>query len=429
MNKMQMKRMHNNLLNLSLTLLVLFPQYSISESLPKYHPLKEDRVAIERPNSAPQMAYNVNKKFEGVADRFGNKDLEGAMKNLEAMLEWNLSKYEKAVVYQFMGFVYVQQNDVDSAIEVFKKTVDYNVLSNSQHQGTVFNLASLYGSQEKWDLALDSLMEFFKFEQEPAAESYIMAGIAYFQKGQPLKALPYIHIANQKAEKPKETWLQLELAILFINKRYDETVGIVKQLATYWPDKGQYWETMAGAYMEMQKDTDALAALNLGYKNNAIDKEETLENLARLSFYLDIPYQAAEIMQSNMDSGLVEKNEENLRLLLGAWTSAREFDQAIEIIDTLALMLNDGTLYIQKAMLLNEKGDWSGIKDAAAMALQDQELKNPGDVYILRGMAHAELGEYEEAIDSFAQAIEVGTDGNKKNAEAWIEYVSDRRGS
>jgi len=350
------------------------------------------------------------------------------MNSLKAMLEWNLSKYERAVVYQFMGFVYVQQNDVDSAIEVFKKTVDYNALSNSQHQGTVFNLASLYGSQEKWELAIDSLMQFYKFEQDPAAESYIMAGIAYFQQGQPLKALPYIHIANQKAEKPKENWLQLELAILFINKRYDEAIVIVKQLATYWPDKEQYWETMAGAYMEMQKDTDALAALNLGYKNNAINKEETLENLSRLSFYLEIPYQAAEIMQKNMDSGLVEKNEENLRLLLGAWTSAREFDQAIEIIDALASMLKDGTLYIQKAMLLNEKGDWSGIKDAVAMALQDQELENPGDVYILRGMAHTELGEFDEAIDSFTQAIEVGTDGNKRNAEAWIEYVSDRQG-
>ena len=425
---MTTSRRHNNLLKLWLTLLVLFPQYSISESLPKYHPLKEDRVAIERSNAAPQMSYNVNKKFEGVADRFGNSDLEGAMNSLKAMLEWNLSKYERAVVHQFMGFIYVQQNDVDSAIKAFKTCIDYNALSNSQHQGTVFNLASLYGSQEKWELAIDSLMQFYKFEQDPAAESYIMAGIAYFQKGQPLKALPYIHIANQNTEKPKENWLQLELAILFINKRYDEAIVIVKQLATYWPDKEQYWETMAGAYMEMQKDTDALAALNLGYKNNAINKKETLENLARLSFYLEIPYQAAEIMQKNMDSGLVEKNEENLRLLLGAWTSAREFDQAIEIIDALASMLKDGTLYIQKAMLLNEKGDWSGIKDAVAMALQDQELENPGDVYILRGMAHTELGEFDEAIDSFTQAIEVGTDGNKRNAEAWIEYVSDRQG-
>ena len=70
--------------------------------------------------------------------------------------------------------------------------------------------------------------------------------------------------------------------------------------------------------------------------NLKANKEETLENLSRLSFYLEIPYQAAELMQKNMDSGLVEKNEENLRLLLGAWTSAREFDQAIEIIDALA---------------------------------------------------------------------------------------------
>ena len=190
---MTTSRRHNNLLKLWLTLLVLFPQYSISESLPKYHPLKEDRVAIERSNAAPQMSYNVNKKFEGVADRFGNSDLEGAMNSLKAMLEWNLSKYERAVVHQFMGFIYVQQNDVDSAIKAFKTCIDYNALSNSQHQGTVFNLASLYGSQEKWELAIDSLMQFYKFEQDPAAESYIMAGIAYFQKGQPLKALPYIH--------------------------------------------------------------------------------------------------------------------------------------------------------------------------------------------------------------------------------------------
>ncbi len=405
-----------------------YPPYVNSESLPQYHPLREDRVVLERPNTARQMSYNVNKKFEGVADRFGNGDLEGAMRSLTAMLDWNLSTYEQAVVYQFMGYVYVQQNKIDEAIEVFGKCVDYNVLGNSQHQGTLFNIASLYGSKEQWDLAISSLMEFFKYEKEPAAESYIMAGIAYFQKGEPLESLPYITIANQKSLEPKESWLQLELAILFINQRYEEAINIVKQLATYWPEKEKYWETMAGAYMEMQKDADALAALSLGYKNNALEKKETLESLARLSLYLEIPYQAAVIMQKNMDAGLVERNEDNLRLLLGAWTSAREFDEAIEVIDVLASMLNDGTLFIQKAMLLNEKGDWNGIKEATKMALLDNNLENPGDVFILRGMAHTELEEYEEAIESFTEAIQVGTESNKRNAESWIEYVSDRRG-
>ena len=416
----------------SLAIILLLSFSIIAEAatnLPKYHPLREDREVLDRPNSVRQFSYNVNKKFEGVSDRFGNGDLDGAMQSLESMLKWNLSKYEKAVVYQFMGFVFVQQNKIDDAIRVFSKTVDLNVLSNTQHQSTQFNLASLYGSREEWDLTINALMKFYEFEREPVAESYIMTGIAYFQKGLPLEALPYIHIANEKAIKPKESWLQLELAILFINKRYDEAIEVVKKLSTYWPEKEKYWETMAGTYMEMQKDANALAALSLGYKNNAISKAETLENLARLNLYLEIPYQAATLIEKNIQDGNIENSEKNLRLLLGAWTAAREFNKAIAVIDILAPITGEGKLYIQKAMLLNENGDWEGVKDATEKALYDEELENKGDVFILRGMAETELGYYDQAIESFTQAMEIGTETNKKNAEAWIEYVGDRRGS
>ena len=416
----------------SLAIILLLSFSIIAEAatnLPKYHPLREDREVLDRPNSVRQFSYNVNKKFEGVSDRFGNGDLDGAMQSLESMLKWNLSKYEKAVVYQFMGFVFVQQNKIDDAIKVFSKTVDLNVLSNTQHQSTQFNLASLYGSREEWDLTINALMKFYEFEREPVAESYIMTGIAYFQKGLPLEALPYIHIANEKAIKPKESWLQLELAILFINKRYDEAIEVVKKLSTYWPEKEKYWETMAGTYMEMQKDANALAALSLGYKNNAISKAETLENLARLNLYLEIPYQAATLIEKNIQDGNIENSEKNLRLLLGAWTAAREFNKAIAVIDILAPITGEGKLYIQKAMLLNENGDWEGVKDATEKALYDEELENKGDVFILRGMAETELGYYDQAIESFTQAMEIGTETNKKNAEAWIEYVGDRRGS
>ena len=92
-------------------------------------------------------------------------------------------------------------------------------------------------------------------------------------------------------------------------------------------------------------------------------------------------------------------------------------------------MINDGDLYIQKAMLLNEKGDWEGIILAASQALNTGNLKKPVDIYILMGMALTELEEYDQAISSFEKAVELGTDGNKRNAEAWIEYVTDRKGS
>ncbi|GIS40396.1 MAG: hypothetical protein Ct9H90mP13_02420 [Pseudomonadota bacterium] len=44
-------------------------------------------------------------------------------------------------------------------------------------------------------------------------------------------------------------------------------------------------------------------------------------------------------------------------------------------------------------------------------------------------MAETELGNYDEAIESFTQAMEIGTETNKKNAEAWIDYVATKGGS
>ena len=145
-----------------------------AETLPSYHPLTEERTVVERRSTAPQMNYNVNKKFESVAERFGNGDLEGAMKSLQSMLNWNINDYERAVIYQFMGFVYVQQSNIDMAIEVFRKCTDLDILSTSQHQSTVFNLASLYGSKEDWDSTISKLMQWFKYEPDPVAEAYIM---------------------------------------------------------------------------------------------------------------------------------------------------------------------------------------------------------------------------------------------------------------
>ena len=69
---------------------------------------------------------------------------------------------------------------------------------------------------------------------------------------------------------------------------------------------------------------------------------------------------------------------------------------------------------------------------AAAIPLLQEVWKNDNldpEVLFDLGCAFHYNMKFNEAIDSFTQAIEVGTDGNKRNAEAWIEYVSDRRGS
>ena len=64
-------------------LLSFFSVDLLSEELELYHPLREDRVVSVRPDSGQQMSSNVNYKLEGVADRFGDSDYDGALKNLD----------------------------------------------------------------------------------------------------------------------------------------------------------------------------------------------------------------------------------------------------------------------------------------------------------------------------------------------------------
>ena len=79
-------------------------------------------------------------------------------------------------------------------------------------------------------------------------------------------------------------------------------------------------------------------------------------------------------------------------------------------------------------MLLNETGDWDGVVDSCRRALDKGGLENPGEVWILQGVALAELRRFDEAIEAFESAKREGSENIRRNANAWIGYVRDRTG-
>ena len=109
----------------SLALILLLSFSIIAEAatnLPKYHPLREDREVLDRLNSVRQFSYNVNKKFEGVSDRFGNGDWMEQCKVLS--LCWNgIFLNMRKLLFISLWVLYSQQNKIDDAIKVFSKTV------------------------------------------------------------------------------------------------------------------------------------------------------------------------------------------------------------------------------------------------------------------------------------------------------------------
>ena len=388
-----------------------------------YDPLAEDRVIETRSVRQQTMSEAVYNHLSA-AQELMSDDSAGALDELERLEKMRLNGYERALVMQTYGYVYMQGDDSSRAISYFERCLELDTLPDAAQQGMLFSLAMLYGGEERWQESLDTAIRWFRYEEEPKAEAYVLVAQIHMQLGNSVLALPYIQRANQTAEEPHEQWYLLELSILLSQDRYADAVELLHAIISHWPDRAKYWEIMSGLYMELNDDEQALATLMLAYRHGLVTEERKLITIVRMNLYQEIPEVAGRIINAEIDNGRIEATEKNLKLALTAWSAAKEFDLAIATLDRLALLSDDGNYYISKAMLLTEKGDWQGTISAASLGVEKGGLNQMGEAYMLMGTAYYELEQFQDALQAFKQAEAVGSKNVRRNAATWIQVVN-----
>ena len=381
---------------------------------------------VEREEPDVLMGERAYRRFERLTELYSENKYQELLTAVQQYLEGPLNDYERAMGEQIYGFVLISQDRVDEAIARFERAVELDSLPNKAHFNMMKSLAQLYASREEWQRSIDMMQEYLKFQPEPAPEDRIMMAQNYAQMQRYREALPWVTGAiRQGGAKAKESWYQLALAIHFELDDYRAAVDILRTMVARWPEKLKYWETLSGAYQELNQDTDALAALMTAYDGGLITEQAKLLTLARMSMYVELPYEAAQILTEAMETGQVEANEANLRLLLGAWTAAREYRRAGEIIDRLAPMTGEGDLLMQKARLMMEQNAWQETVDSARAALEVGNVKNPGGAWLMIGIAAMELGQLRESRNAFQRAQDFDAK-TRRQAREWQRFVEDR---
>ncbi len=387
---------------------------------------QEPKPQVERQEPNVLMGERAYRRYDALALLYSESKYQEALKAVQEYLDGPLNDYERAMGEQIYGFVLISFDRVDEAIKRFERAVELDALPNKAHFSMMKSLAQLYASREEWQRSIDMMKEYLKFQPEPTPEDRIMMGQNYAQMGRFRDALPWVTEAiRQGGADAKESWYQLALAIHFELKDYRSAVGILKTMVARWPDKLKYWEMLSGAHQELNQDMDALAALMAAYNGGLITEQAKLLTVARMSMYNELPYQGAQILTKGMESGQIEASETNLRLLLSAWTAAREYARAGQVIDRLAPMTGEGDLLMQKARLMMEQNEWQETVDSARAALELGNVKNPGGVWLMIGIATMELGNLREARNAFQRAQEFDPN-TRRQAREWQRFVEDR---
>ncbi|HUS23710.1 MAG TPA: hypothetical protein VM369_02075 [Candidatus Binatia bacterium] len=364
---------------------------------------------------------SLYRRMERVIDAISKNEYADSEKKLKEMTEDAHSDYEKAIVLQTLGFVYASENKNTQAIQTFKSALATNALPQVPHEQMMFNIAQLLISDNKHDAGIVQLREYLTESCNPVPDSHILLASVYAEKKSWHDALKQVNLAIAKAKTPKESWVQLRLALHYELKQMAACGQDLLLLVALAPNKEDYWKQLSSILFDIKKDPEALSTLALADRKGYINEEREFRNLASLYLYLSVPYKAGQVMQRGIDSKAVTPDEKNLQMMADSWLLAREYDKAEAALKRAAAVAENGELYKRLGTLYVQKEEWKKAIEALQKAQQKGGVKDPGDLVFLIGVCAVNLKQWQLAEASLQKAMTF--EKTTKMAAEWMNHM------
>lgn len=373
--------------------------------------------------SAGSMSESVYRAVQAATDLISKQKQSEAIEKL-AKLADSGSDYEQAVVNYNLGFAYSSRNDLTSAAKSFARALALNALPQSQHEQLQYNLGQLYIVAGQFGPGIKTLQTYMAESCAPiTAEAHLFLANALSQNKQYADARTQIDQALAKAKAPKESWLQLKLAINYEMKDFTACAQSLVQLIGLVPHKPEYWKQLSGMFMELKQDTEAVAVLALAERQGFISKPNEIKNLYSVYMMLDLPFKAGLLVQQAIEQNKVPADEQHLEAIANAWINARESIRAEATLKKLAAMADRGDYHYKLGAMYGDEERWSDSKAALEKAIQKGGLKRTGEAWMRLAVAHYSLKDNRAAIAALQKAINY--DESRKQAGEWLRHLND----
>lgn len=337
----------------------------------------------------------------------------------------SLNSYEKAMMFNFYGFIYYNAERVDEALASFEQVVEQQPIPESLEKSTLFSLSQLAMASGKYDKTLKYLEQWEKVDGgKVPVKNYVLKAQATYQQKNYQAAAGYIDqaINEQVAEGflAEENWYVLQRAIYFELKQPEKVAEVLENMVRLF-NKPEYWLQLGGMYGELGEEAKQLAVLEASYQQGYVVKRSDLRNLSQVYYLNGLPYKAAMVMEKGFELGELKQNDKNLSFLAQSYVGAKEYDKAVTTYRNLAKISDNGIADQQIAEIRLQQGRYEETVAAAQAAAKKGKLDNPGNLYLALGMASFNLKQFDQALEAFEQAVQHKS--AKRMAQQWMKFV------
>lgn len=365
------------------------------------------------------------RRMERILVAVGKNEFAESEQKLGELAEGARGDYEKAVIQQTLGFVYAMQNKTGKAINAYEAALATNALPQAAHEQMIFNIAQMYMSENKYDKGEQMLKRYMEESCNPVPEAHISLAMLLAERKTFRESLKQTDLALVKSKTPKETWLQLKLALHFELKEMPRCAEVLVHLIALSPMKETYFKQLHGVLTEIKKDEQALAVLALTERRGFLDEEKEYVNLSNMYMFMDIPLKAAQILDRGLAAKQVEPTEKNLEKLANAWFAAREHEKAEAAMARAAQASDKGDLWKQVASIQMEREKWKDALASLQKAQQKGGSKTPGEVQFLMGVTATQLRQWKTAETALRAAMQ--HEKWVKPATEWLSHLQEEQ--
>jgi tetratricopeptide (TPR) repeat protein len=380
-----------------------------------------DCAAPEVTGSMTERTYSV---LSRAMDDMGNNKLAEAATSLQE-LSAKVDGYELALVFQTLGHVRAQQDDLAGALRAFEDALATGALPRKVHEEMLLNTGQLYLASGNFDKGIETIRSYMAiYCGTPGPEVHMALASALAEKTDYAAALAEVETALGKTDTPDEQWLQFKLALHFELRQFVASAETLLLLIVMAPGNDQYWRQLSGVMLEIEQADEALAVLALAERQGFVKTEREVRNLANLYLMLEIPYKAAALLDRALDAGTVEPTAANYEYLSEAWISAREWSLAETALGEAAALAGDGRLWQRLAQVRMEREDWPGARQAVQRAI-DAGVPDSGEAYYLLGITAYNSGDVAAAIAALQTAVSQPSFASE--AQQWLKFLQEEQ--
>lgn len=414
------------LLSASLSVVIMLPLIAGVEVIAFDSQQAQAQSAKPKTKKVQSIRQKNIKVFEKIQEAFEAENNTEAKRLLDKLSrEEDLNNIEKAYIANYRGNICFAREDLSCALREFKKvTATREGIPDGFYNQMLYVIAQVLFSQEKYRDALGYAQTWFKTQEDPSADAYMLVGQAHYMLKEYNKSLPNVQKGIAKyvelGSVPKEGWLNLLSSIYRQKSDFKKMLPIVKQLVQHYPKK-TYLLTMAGIFNELDDQARMTAMYQAMHDQGLLSTESELVTLASLEMSQENPFHASEIMKKGIASGKMKKNLKNYRLYSQALYAAREYNDALDPLSKAAGQAPDGKLYNQLGQSYVALNRWSDAEKALTSALNKGKLSSTGQTLISKGLTQFEQKKFKAAEATFVRAQKY--EKVSKTAANWIRYV------